>query len=116
MSNIISKKTFLIVEWTKLPENIRNNIADNQSFSNDCFLPIYSEFDLSDYNNFEEQINSYWQDQLVGNHYVDKEKIATLENFITEYGLEFDVWLANYIKDNNIDITGVDEVLIKVCW
>jgi hypothetical protein len=101
------KANCLILEYIKLPKSIMNVISEWCGFHNDCLLKVSTEFTVSAYKEGMKAIKDYWKDQVKTNNYK-----GTLEKFIKDYGLEFDVWFI----EQKFDITGVDEILIDICW
>ena len=112
MSDLFSRKEVLFINWTQCPKNIKDNIADNDRFSNDILLPFFSEFEPfgeEDYANTltMKNIEEYWRDQTLTNNFQ-----GTLEDFIGEYNLEVEIWL---IK-TGVDLKGVKKILFNICW
>jgi hypothetical protein len=111
-----SIKNTIIIEYTSLPENIKNDIASWCGFSNDCLLPFRSEFepcssdrgtDSWDTSLTQEQLEEYHKDQIETNNFK-----GDLENFILRYGLTFE----KFLIDQKIDLKGIDKILIDICW
>lgn len=102
-----SIKKCLIVEWVDFPRNIKDIVADWHGFHNDCIVPLRSDFTAKDFREGMKCIENYWKDQSDNNDFK-----GTLQEFIKEYGLDFEIW---FIKQK-FDLTDVDEILIKVCW
>lgn len=101
------KKTVFIFEWSDLPGFLKTQIAERERFQNDCYLQSFSEFEPYHYLKGMKAIEDYWTDQKLTNNYD-----GDLEEFIKEYHLEFDKW----IIEQGFDMTGVELILIKICW
>ncbi len=106
------KEVVVIFEWTKLPEEIKRVVADSLGFSNDCWVPVRSEFTPFGKETWADSltfkgIEEYYKDQCVTNLYN-----STFNEFIKDYGLEFEVWLLA----QDIDLTSIKNILIEVCW
>jgi len=58
-------------------------------------------------------IEEYYKDQKETNYNFSKYvPCGTMEGFIKNYGLDFDIW---FIKQN-FDLEGVDRILVEVSW
>ncbi len=107
------KETVLILEWAKLPQEIKNYFREYLSFNNDCLMPVLGEFAPSGDETWAdsltfEKIEEYHKDQRANGLY-DSEN---LDDFIKDYGLEFEVWFIA----QNIDLTGIKTVLVEMYW
>ena len=98
----------LILEWTKLPADIKKKIAEWESFHNDCLLEPHSEFNGRELT--KANLTDYWQEQSKNGEWSCK--ATTLEEFILEYNL----WFEDYIIKQDFDLTDVDKILIDVSW
>jgi hypothetical protein len=108
------KKVCLIIEWIKLPQNLKDLIKKRyEHFYRDIYLKHRSEFCArTDYIQGMKCIEDYYTDQT-SSDMEDKYRFkGTIEEFIVSYGLEFDVW----IIEQNFDFVGVEEILIHVSW
>lgn len=101
-------KRCLIIEWAKLPQELKDSITEYYNFSNDIILPYHSEFSMKDFAKGMAAVEEYWNDQKESNGFE-----GDLKAFIEDYGLELDIWL---MKKKNIDWTQVDKILIEVSW
>jgi hypothetical protein len=99
------RKTCIIVEWKDLPDELKSKVTEWDLFHKDVYLPLYSEFHPSEYQKGMAVVEEYWEDQKKTNGYTE-----TLDDFIYDYRLEFDVWL---IKQE-FDFKDAELVLIKV--
>ncbi len=95
-------KKVVIIDWHKLPRNVKEEISESHSFGNDRYLRHYSELDTG---STMEDVVDYHKEQVETNEYK-----GSLEDFIRDYGLELDVWLMS----QHIDMTGIDDILIEV--
>jgi hypothetical protein len=98
-----TKKRVLFVSYADLPKPIKESVREWIGFSNDCVLPLSSEFDVEAYREGMKAVEDYKSDQKFK---------GTTEEFIKAYGLEFDVWFIG----QNFDLTDVDLILVNVCW
>ena len=105
--SMFQKKTCLFIEWTKLPKPFKELTSESLGFSNYCNIPMRSEFQPVDLAKGMIVIEDYWKHQKDTNGFE-----GTLQDFIENYGLQFEVWLI----EQKVDLTGVDEILINVCW
>lgn len=101
------KTTVFILEFTELPKQFQKEIADHERFHNDCYLRHLSEFEPEDYMKGMSEVKNYYKDQKENNNYK-----GSFKKFIVDYSLEFDIW----IMEQKFDLTGVEEILIRVCW
>lgn len=101
------KRTFLILNWLEMPDNIKDIVSEWNGFSNDSLIKLLSEFSIEDFKNGMKCIEEYMEDQIENNGFV-----GNLEKFIKEYGLEFEVWFI----EQKFDLKGVDDILINICW
>ena len=102
-------ETCLILSWAELPKEIKEVIKEWVGFNNDCLLPIRSEFDNPNEITMNE-INDYFiEQQNNGEHSC---KATTIEDFITEYNLEFEAW----IIEQNFQLDKIDKILIDIQW
>jgi len=103
------KRNCLILEWRKLPEALKKDVADRERFGNDILLKMHSEFKPRELS--EAALRSYYDGQVART-----DEYATFrgsyEEFIEEYGLQMEVWLV----EQGFDLADVDEVLINVSW
>lgn len=119
IEGLYKKQNILILSFIELPKEIQDQIAERESFHNDCYLNTCSEFEPSNYGGKKEdwsactmeRIEEYWQDQRKTNSSWCKSE--TLEQFIKDYRLQFEKWL---ITESNIDLKDVEKILIEVCW
>lgn len=98
----------LILEYWKLPEDMQEIVKDWHIYNRDCYIPVCSEFEPKDYTIGMKCIEDYYEDQKSTNSSWCKSN--NVEEFIVDYGLEFDAWIIS----QNWDLTGVDKILIKV--
>jgi len=98
-------KKVLIIEWTELPKNIKDVISDWNDFGKDRYISAIKEFSPEEYSKDMRCIEFYFQQQK------DNRTSNKIEDFIREYGLEFDVWLC----EQDIDFSDLDDILIH-CW
>jgi hypothetical protein len=104
----------LIIDWNNCPENVQEVIKGYHAFQNDCYLDFLSEFNYihSGETDLSKQltranIEEYWQDQKKINGFK-----GSFEEFVKEYGLQIEMWLL----DQDLDLTGVEKILFKICW
>jgi hypothetical protein len=98
------KEQVLMIDYSSLPKKFRVLIYDWLGFSNDCILPLRSEFDPKSLT--LEELIKYYNTQI-------EEKVynGTFDSFIIDKGLEFE----KYLVDQNLDLTGIDKILINIC-
>lgn len=102
------RQTVLIINYVDLPKDVKKAVRNWCGvFSNDVILRVRSEFDVQSWRVGMSEIESYWHAQTELNGYK-----GNLTQFIKDYGLEFDVWIIG----QNFDLSGIDQVLINVCW
>ncbi len=101
----------LIIDYLDdLPVGYQLHVRTFASFGNDRMLEYISEMGPSDGQTWADslvmkEIESYWH------HQCESAFVGTLEQFITDYGLSFDVWIMN--QGFNLDVT---KILIDICW
>lgn len=106
MSNkdIFTKEMVLVVEYTNCPEEIKNIIRNDYRFRNDCYLEHHGEMWPESMTLFD--IDQYYKDQ------VDNGYKGDIDKFIVDYNLQFEKW----IIESGVDLSGVEKILISVCW
>lgn len=108
-----SREMVVILEWIKLPSEIKKSIQNHPSFCNDIILEHRSEFspcgkEETWKNTLDEnQFRDYYNDQVRTNNYK-----KSFQEFLHDYGLEIDWWL----KDQPIDFTDVKRIFFDICW
>lgn len=113
---MIKKKTILEISIFILPTELCDLIKDqyeNFLYSGTSFkLPSeLNEKPLSE--NFTmTSIEQYFRDQKKSTRSNCLAK--TLDEFIKEYGLEFEVWIISYLEEHDITLDDVDEIYISV--
>jgi hypothetical protein len=100
------RKVF-ILDLCELPIEVRNCVKKWLGFHNDTYLPVRSEFDPESWSKGMSEVEAYWKDQKECRNYK-----GSLEDFIKDYALEFDIWFIQ----QNFDLTGIDQVLVDVRW
>jgi hypothetical protein len=101
------KTTCFIIKFTKLPDHVKEVVKSWCGFHNDCLIPSRTEFEAEDYAEGMAAIEDYHKDQVDTNNYK-----GTLEKFIKDYGLEFDVWMI----EQKFNLKGVKRILIDISW
>lgn len=101
----IRKKTVAIIDWLALPKVLQDKVADMERFGNDRHLKFYSEFAPKEIS--RGAVEEYFRDQIETNDYT-----GNFDDFVKDYGLEVEMW----IIDQEVDLSDVSEILIKVCW
>ena len=104
---LAEKKTMLLIEFIEMPKPIMEVVRGWCGFGNDCIVPLRSEFNVKSFAKGMVEIESYWEQQKKTNSYE-----GTLEQFIKDYGLAFEVWFI----EQKFDLTGVDKIAVNVCW
>jgi len=111
---MFSKKTVLFLKYTELPQEIQEAVQNKvaERFANDIYLKLWSEFEPDEGSTWADEltqanIEAYHRDQQETNNFD-----GTLEEFIDRYGLAIEKWLV----DTEVDLTGVEEILIEICW
>lgn len=82
----------LIIEYTSLPENVRNEICFWNEFGNNRYLLFFSELEkitLENYNRFLSNEDNKYENSL------------TIEKFLI---------------DSEIDLSGINVILFHVSW
>ena len=106
-----TKKNCLILEWLNLPRDLKDWIADryDYKFRNDILMEMSSEFKPKELT--LAAVQGYYKDQIAR---TDEHATfqGTFEEFIEEYGLKLEMWLI----EQKLDLSDVDQILIKVCW
>lgn len=103
----IWQETILYIDYLSLPDEMAKEVNNWLGFGNDRQLPMSrrSEFDASSLN--QATLEDYYKDQIETNGFE-----GTLEDFIDKYGLKFE----KYLIDQNLDLEGVDEIVINISW
>jgi hypothetical protein len=101
------KKVAYVLDWLDLPEPIKEQVADWHAFANDVYLKMGGEFKPRDLAKGMVVIEAYYKDQCRSNGFK-----GTLEDFIKDYGLEFEVWVIH----QGFPLDDVDILLVSVCW
>jgi hypothetical protein len=109
---LYSRETVIILNWTKLPSDIKDIVKDDHRFNNDTYMEHISEFQPSG--------DETWQDTLVESNFHDYHNGQTETNdytksfaeFLSDYGLIIDWWL----KDQPFDFSGVKRIFFHVGW
>ena len=111
-------KTVLILDYLQLPKLLQDRVAGWCGFHNDCLLPCRSEFSPNGEETWEtsltsKQVADYHRDQA-NNKY--NPFTGSLADFITEYRLEFEVWLIEQIESGNINVRNIEAIYINISW
>lgn len=110
---MFSKAKVLLIEFIQMPRELQDVIVGWVGFSNDCLIPVRSEFspiageDRWSSNLSRANLEEYWKQQNFE---------GTLEEFIVDYGLQVDYWLIQQVEAGKLDLEGIDDILINVCW
>lgn len=102
-----NKKTVVFLKYTSLPQEFKEQIREWCGFSNDCILPLRSELTTKNIRAGMISIYDYWVDQTHTNNYK-----GTLDDFVVDYGLKFEVWLI----EQDFDLENVDKICIDISW
>ena len=106
-------KKCLIINFTELPPDMRDEIRDWVGFHNDCLLELCTELSMDDFRQGMASIENYMNDQADSNEkYNEYNPSGTLEGFLEPYGLKFSAW----VIEQNFDLTDVDQILINISW
>lgn len=100
-------KKVLILDWHDLPQKFKDEVGEREYFGNNRYLPFYSELDVAHIRKGMPAVEDYWKDQQVRSGFN-----GDIQEFIVRYGLEMTVW----VIEQNFDLDGVQEILIKVFW
>ena len=105
-----TRKSVLIIEYTSLPDSLKDVIREWVGFGNDCLVPLRSEFQPFGEGTWKEsftkeQLKKYHEDQTQTNGFK-----GTLSEFIEEYGLQVD----EYLMEQKIDLDGVEDILVSI--
>jgi hypothetical protein len=97
------KTNCFILKWDQMPEKIQSQVMQWHGLR-DCLIPITSnsEFTVEDYRKGMEAIDNLHRNSTYFR--------GTLEEFIDDYRLDFDVWFIN----QKFDLEGVDKILIDL--
>ena len=111
---MFKKKTVLVIEFTKLPKEIREFVKEaiDWRFHNDTLIEWNSEMSPMNGKTWDKslslnEIKEYHKDQVKTNGYE-----GDFDQFVVKYGLVFDMWLL----DKKADLAGVEEIYIDICW
>ncbi len=100
----------LVMDFQDIPEDMFKERFEHY-IHNDTYIKVFSEFNNGDYGDNWHltigEIYGYWRDQQQNNNYE-----GTMDNFIIDYGLQFEMWLL----EQEIDLRHIDLFLIKVSW
>lgn len=101
------REEVFIIEWYTLPQKQKDYVIYNldDRISNGVLIKWPMEFQPDDLT--MDEITKYWEDQRDTNGFE-----GNLEEFIKEYGLEFEVWI---IKQN-FDLTNIKNIYIDISW
>lgn len=108
------REKVFIIEWSSLPKEQKDFVYENLTdrFENGVFIEWPTEFTPYNEESFQDtltmkEIENYWNGQSKINNYK-----GTLDEFIEDYGLKFEVW----IIEQKFDLTGIKKILIKIEW
>lgn len=117
------KLTVLEFDWIDLPLPIRNLVGEWYGFANDVILPFRSEFEPceNDDGSMERwsdtltraSVHEYYEDQSTQK---DWESKMSFQSFVKNYGLEFEMWLIQQVEEGKLDLTGIDQIQVRVSW
>lgn len=110
--SMFEKKTVLIIEYTELPEEMKEIVKGDWRFRNDISITYVSEMAPVDGETWGETlsrkaIEEYHKGQVEENGYE-----GDLDQFLKDYDLAFDMWLLG----QNIDLSDVRAIYIDICW
>jgi len=98
-------KKVAIIEWIKLPENLKDLASDNHRFHNDCFIELY--FNTS---SKAEILGYFEEDKANGEDWTFGEWLERECDLIED-------WLYyTYCEEQGIDLEGADLILLEICW
>ncbi len=83
--SLAKKKTILILDWTKMPKAIKQEVQNWGIMGKDGYFSIRSEFSVDDFRRGRIAVEEYHKDQTETNGYK-----GTVEQFIEDYNLRFD--------------------------
>lgn len=108
------REEVFIIDWLSLPKEWQDFVTDrlDNRMTNGALLKWYTEFEPYDEKDFQEtltmkQVEEYYKDQSDTNGFV-----GSLDDFIEDYGLEFEIWMI----EQNYDLTGIKNVYFNVWW
>ena len=110
---MLKKQTVLVIEYTELPEEMKEIVRDDWRFRNDVSITHVSEMapcgddETWGENLSREAIEEYHKGQVEENGYE-----GDFDKFLEDYGLAFDMWLLG----QDIDLSDVRVIYIDICW
>lgn len=98
----MEKKTFIVVNFTELPEEVKDEIQDWCGFSNDCMIEARSELDG---NYSMDEVESWHKD-----YPNEEDGTEDIEDFKAKVLSKFDLYMIENILDPQ------SEVIVDICW
>jgi hypothetical protein len=110
---MFEKKTVLLVEWTRMPQPAKDEVADWHLFGNDRLLKLETSYRLgagpqTPEHMLKEESIRWLYDGVVADGAFE----GSFEDFLTRYHMQTFYWLAK----SGQNFVGIDEVLIDICW
>ncbi len=110
---MFARKTVLFVEWTKLPQHLKDELSRWHLFGNDRALLLQTSYRLGEGEQTPAQMlrpenfTSLYESVVKEDGFV-----GSFETFLKRYALSTHHWLAT----SGQDFTGIDEVYLDICW
>lgn len=101
----MEKKTVLVVEFTELPQPVRETVRTWCGFHNDCLLPARMEWDSS-------KLSLALLEEARARDDAADGVYDTLAEYCHAYNLVFEYWILN----QGHDLSTVDGVYVNICW
>jgi hypothetical protein len=109
---MFERKTVLVIDFQEMPESIKQELSRWERFGNDRVLPLVTyQFDeglqppeqMFQVENFED---------LFDRKVSEGKFSGSIDDFVRTHGLAVHYWFAQQGQN----LTGIDEVLIDICW
>lgn len=108
------REEIFIIDWISLPKDWQDFVAERleNRVGNGVMCRWYTELEPYGEQDYQESmtmdsIKSYHKDQSETNGFK-----GSLDEFIDEYGLEFEVWMI----EQKFDLAGIKNIYIDVYW
>ncbi len=110
---MLQRKTVLVVQYTRLPQAVRDELSDWHLFGNDRLLHLRTSYRLGSgpqtpLHMLQEDNFKTLYDAVVR----DEGFKGSFDDFLGRYGLRTLHW----VTCQKPDLTGVEDVLLDVCW
>jgi hypothetical protein len=100
-------RTVLYLDYISLPDDMQTVVNKWLGFGNDRQLPFSDRSEFEPKSLSMKEIATYHKEQSANNNFK-----GTLDEFIAEYGLQFE----KFLIEQNFNLKGVDEIVVNVQW